>query len=262
MYLLDFSVRISLAMTLVAPNLLKSILTEVKKIQSAGKKCLLVFDLDSTLFDVSPRLEQIIQDFADLPETQTNFPESVAILKNIKMHRTDWGIKNALIRAGLDKQHPEFESAIKNYWRTNFFSNHYLEYDQPYEGAVDYVNQLAQTGAEIVYLTGRDVARMALGSEKVLLKWGFPLDQEQSRLVLKPVQGMDDALFKSDWFAEIPQGQFEKIWFFENEPVNVNLVRKCHQHVEIVFFESTHSGQEEAPQDLPKILHYLFEDDL
>lgn len=260
MYLLDFSVRIPLAMNLVGSQLLKSILNEVKNQQMTGQKCLLVFDLDSTLFDVSPRLEQIIQDFAELPETIAKFPESVAILKNIKMLRSDWGIKNALFRAGLDKQHPEFEIAIKTYWRDHFFSNHYLEFDRPYEGAVDYVNELAKTGAEIVYLTGRDVARMAVGSEKVLLKWGFPLDGTQSRLVLKPMKGMDDAEFKSDWFGDLPDGKYTKIWLFENEPVNVNLVRKCHQHVEIVFFESTHSGQAEAPEDLPRIFHYLIQD--
>jgi hypothetical protein len=181
------------------PNhLLKEILKKAENFKAHGKKCLAVFDLDSTLFDVSPRLTRILHDFANDPQYQAQFPESTAILKTLSTKRADWGIKQTLIRAGLDKHHPEFHETIRAYWRQHFFSDEYLYYDTPYEGAVDYVKNLEKAGAQIVYLTGRDVFRMGKGSRDVLLKWHFPLDDRQSTLALKPEKGIDDAQFKSD----------------------------------------------------------------
>ncbi len=238
---------------------LERILTEITNFEAQGHQALAVFDLDSTLFDVSPRLKKILHNFAVEPRNQALFPEACEILTKAETYRTDWGIKNAVIRAGLDQHHPEFHQALKDFWFHHFFSNEYLDYDLPYEGAVEFVQKLADIGADIAYLTGRDVHRMGQGSRDVLLKWNFPLDDKQSTLVLKPQKGMDDAEFKSDWFRDIPTGRYEKIWFFENEPVNVNLVREKHPHVEIVFFESTHSGKAEAPTDLPRILNFLIQ---
>ncbi len=238
---------------------LQRILQQVKELKSTGKNTLLVFDLDSTLFDVSPRLKKIMRDFAEVPENQQRFPNAVDILKNIETFRSDWGIKNAVVRAGLDSHHADFHEALKSFWLQHFFSNHYLNFDIPYEGAVEYVQTLSKLGADIVYLTGRDVHRMGPGSAEILEKWKFPLNSSNAQLVLKPQKGMNDAQFKSDWFSVLPEEKYSQIWFFENEPVNVNLVRIEHPKVEIVFFESTHSGKEEAPSDLPRVINFLIQ---
>ncbi len=234
------------------------ILQGVEALRAEGERALVVFDLDSTLFDVSPRLKRILHDFALMPEHQTRFPEAVEILKNVETLPSDWGVRDAVIRAGLDSHHPEFHEAMKHFWIQHFFSNEYLQFDRPFEGAVPFVQELHSLGAHIVYLTGRDVQRMGEGSVKTLKHWNFPIDRT-AQLVLKPQKGMDDAQFKSDWFAEVPKNVYERIWFFENEPVNVNLVRRQHGHVEIVFFDSTHSGKEEAPSDLPTVINFLIE---
>lgn len=244
------------------PNhLLKEILDKASLAKAHGKKCLAVFDLDSTLFDVSPRLTRILHDFAADPQFQKQFPESTEILKTLSTQRSDWGIKQTLIRAGLDKQHPEFHEAIRAYWRQHFFSDDYLHYDTPYDGAADYVKNLLSLGVEIVYLTGRDVFRMGKGSRDVLLKWHFPLDDKQATLALKPEKGMDDAQFKSDWFTSYPLKNYEVVWFFENEPVNIDKIRVDHPEVKIVFFSSTHSGRAQPPSDLPHIFHFLLNEE-
>ncbi|MNL41004.1 hypothetical protein D3C87_1633890 [compost metagenome] len=180
------------------------------------------------------------------------------LFKGIKTLRGDWGIANALKRAGLDGHHQEFQEAIHEFWHKNFFSNHYLQYDEPYEGAVDYVKALHQAGARIAYLTGRDVARLGTGSEEVLKKWNFPLD-DRSELVLKPHKSMDDAEFKSDWFIEASKGPFKKIYFFENEPVNLHKLLVTCPHVEMIFFKSTHAGKAEPPDSLPAIMNFLLQ---
>ena len=242
-----------------AKNALVDILNRATQAQSCGEKTLAVFDLDSTLFDVTPRIRKILHNFARDPDHIKKFPESCTALMEVEVLRTDWGIRDALIRAGLDGHHPEFQLTIKNYWKKHFFSNEYLEYDTLYDGAQEYVQALYEREVDIAYLTGRDVERMGVGTEKVMHKWKFPLHPVRAQLVLKPRQKMDDAKFKSNYFAAIPDGKYEIIWLFENEPANIHLVRKEHTHVEAVFFDSTHSGQHEAPVDLPTIMHYLLD---
>lgn len=240
--------------------LLQHIVDKTSDLSRSGQAALAVFDLDSTLFDVAPRLEKILIEFAEIPENQRLFPDQVKHFKNIKVERRDWGIKDSLIRAGLDGHHPDFQEKVRDYWRQTFFSNEYLKYDVPYPGAVKYVQALDKAGAQIVYLTGRDVHRMGQGSRDVLLHWKFPLDDKNSRLALKPHREMDDGLFKRDWFKEIHVSEFSKIWFFENEPVNIHLVREHTPHVEVIFFDSTHSRKAHPPEDIPAIMHFLLDE--
>ncbi|HEY8269928.1 MAG TPA: HAD family hydrolase [Pseudobdellovibrionaceae bacterium] len=239
-------------------HLLHQILVKIEEFQNQGLRSLVVFDIDSTLFNVSPRVEKILMDFAADPVHKVNFPKQVQILKNIRTQGNDWGFKNALERAGLDGHHPEFQDALHKYWYQRFFSNDYLHHDLPYEGAVDYVNAVVKRGAEVVYLTGRDIQRMGPGSVQTLKQVGFPLDERQTRLVLKPHKSLDDAEFKTDWFAGLPQDQYAKMWFFENEPVNIHHLRQRLPAVSVVFFESTHAGKALPPEDIPKIMDFLF----
>lgn len=236
--------------------MLEQILVNIQDLSHQGKNSLVVFDLDSTLFDVSPRLEKILLDFAASPLNQKRFPEQVALLRNIKTLRSDWGIVGALTRAGLDGHHQDFQDAVRAYWQKSFFSNHYLQFDEPYEGAVEFVNAVIQAGAQVAYLTGRDVERMGGSSGEILEQWGFPLN-EQAELVLKPHRSMDDAQFKTDWFIAAEKKNYETIYFFENEPVNlVHLAQHCPK-VQMIFFESTHAGKAEPPEDLPRIMNFL-----
>ncbi|MGZ3769663.1 MAG: HAD family hydrolase [Bdellovibrio sp.] len=237
--------------------MLQQILINIQDLANQRKKSLVVFDLDSTLFDVSTRLEKILLDFAASPINQKKFPEQVALFKNIKAFRSDWGITGALQRAGLDGHHADFQEAVKAYWQKSFFSNHYLQFDNPYEGALEFVKAVDKAGADIAYLTGRDVARMGEGTVDILQQWGFPL-HENAKLVLKPHLSMDDAQFKTDWFVEADKNNdYKKIYFFENEPVNLHhLAQQC-PHVEMIFFESTHAGKAEPPEDIPRIMNFL-----
>lgn len=241
-------------------HLLRQILERIESLHREGKRSLAVFDLDSTLFDVSPRVQQILLDFANEPAYQRAFPEHIEALQNIRTRRKDWGFQNALERAGFDGKHIEFETAVRDYWHARFFGNDYLQYDLPYDGAVEYVNDVANRGAEVVYLTGRDVQRMGAGSALTLKHWGFPLDDIQNRLVLKPEKSMNDAEFKTDWFRNLPADHYEEIWFFENEPVNICHLQERLPQIKVVYFESTHAGKAVPPEGIPTIVHFLMDD--
>lgn len=237
---------------------LQEIIQHSKSSQQQGLKTLAVFDLDSTLFDVLPRVQQILIEFAKDPAIQARFPEVSEILHGIQVHRKDWGVQEALHRAGL-ADHKDLGHVLRDYWQQRFFSNEYLEYDLPYDGAVSFVQELAAAGAQIAYLTGRDVARMGVGTSHILKKWGFPV-HDKAVPALKPHKEMDDAFFKVKWFAAQPLQQFSKVWFFENEPLNIHMVRRAFPQVEMVFIESTHSGRAPEPTDVPRILHFLMDD--
>ncbi len=237
-------------------EILRQILVKTRELKASS---LLVFDLDSTLFDVHPRVQRVIEDFANHPSMRTKFPEAVQMMVKAKTERRDWGLKAAVLRAGLGSASEEFHQELKSFWLEKFFSNSYLQYDVPYDGAVQYVQALWKTGAHIAYLTGRDIHRMGQGSVEVLKKWQLPIEVPRTELILKPEKGMDDAHFKTDWFSNIEPNKFQKIWFFENEPVNIHALRAKLPQIEVIFFDSTHSGKAEAPIDLPMIEHYLFD---
>ena len=237
--------------------MLEHIITHIQTLTNQGQKSLVVFDLDSTLFDVSPRLERILLDFAASPLNQKKFPEQVRLLNQIKTLKSDWGIAGALKRVGLDGHHQEFQDAIHDYWMKSFFSNHYLQFDSIYDGALEFVTAVENAGADIAYLTGRDVERMGTGSLEIMKQWGFPIN-ESARLVLKPHRSMDDAQFKTDWFIEADKKDYKKIYFFENEPVNLHHLMQFCPHVEMIFFESTHAGKAEPPEDIPRIMNFLY----
>lgn len=239
---------------------LRQILTQAEAHSERGDSFLAVFDLDSTLFDVGPRLQQIFLDFAESAVFQKRFPEATQILKTLQTHRKDWGFQDALVRAGLDGKHPEFEHALKDFWQQRFFSNQYLHFDKPYPGARQFVESLWNLGAQIAYLTGRDHQRMGPGTVEVLEKWAFPMDSKRSKLVLKPDRELDDAQFKSDWFIQAKAMNHQKIWFFENEPKNIHLVQKEHPEVEVIFFDSTHSRHSDPPDGIPSIIDFLLDD--
>lgn len=239
--------------------ILKWILKEARKLNDEGRSCVGVFDLDSTLFDVSPRIQRVLFEFSQSPEIRNHHPELSRELSVLKVFQSDWGIRSALARSGLLVELPEVQNLARVFWRQKFFSNEYLVHDIPYPGAVHFVQALYHTGCSIVYLTGRDAPRMGEGTLEGLRRWGFPIETARSQLILKPKAGLDDRQFKSDQFVQFKP--FDRVWFFENEPANLRFVRASHPEVLGVFIESTHSGQEPPPVDLPRLTHFLLEED-
>lgn len=237
---------------------LEKILLEAHQFQANQRPFLAVFDLDSTLFDLTLRVSAIVDQFAQEPEYLQLFPEECERLKELKIERSDWGLGEPLSRIGIfEHSHQKFFQEIHRYWTAGFFSNNFLHHDLPLPGAVDFVQQLQKIGpmVHIMYLTGRDIPRMKSGTEESLKKWNFPLEAPTSKLVLKPSASLDDAAFKVAVLRETEK-LYERIWLFENEPVNLNLTAKHCPEIQLVFIESTHSGREEVSETLDRITHF------
>jgi hypothetical protein len=237
-------------------HVLERILDEARHFGRQKEPFLAVFDLDSTLFDLTLRVSRIVDAFAEDPANASRFPSECAAMKNLQILRTDWGIGEALNRSGItEPTHPAFWNELHKAWAMGFFSNDYLHHDEPLPGAVEFVHELRNLGAHIMYLTGRDVQRMHEGTVRSLKATGFPLEANGIELVLKPEIRMDDAHFKVDVLKKSLE-TYKRIWLFENEPVNLNLCAKECPEIGLVFIESTHSGREQASETLDRIPHF------
>lgn len=236
--------------------ILERILEEAHAFSASQGRFLAVFDLDSTLFDLTLRISGIIDSFVEEHQNGSPFAEACEALKKIQILRRDWGLAHPLSRVGITPEsHPELCRELLEHWAHQFFSDRHLHRDQPLPGAVEYVRELKRLGADIMYLTGRDVPRMQKGTEESLRAWGFPLDEPQVQLVLKSFTEVGDAEFKVD-VLKVAEKTYERIWLFENEPVNLNLVSRHCPEIGLVYIDTTHSGVEEVAEELDRIEHF------
>ena len=226
---------------------LNEILKIAREMTAQNLRTLAVFDLDSTLFNVSTRTQKILHEFADLHNLED--------LKKTEVLLTDWGVKEAVFRQGYNiETHAEILEKLRDYWFERFFSNEYLHYDVPYTGAIEFVLELAAAGVDIMYLTGRDQFRMGVGTKEVLNKWGFPV--EDNKLFLKPNRTMDDELYKKEWFEKLDRSTYQKVYFFENEPVNVNAILEHCPDVDVIFLDTTHARKQTVAADVHRIKNF------
>lgn len=235
---------------------LNHILNEASEAKSSRTPFLAVFDLDSTLFNLTNRMGRIVDAFADEPSSKQRYPRECEKLRNLPIKSSDWGLNEALDRVGLPKaMFPELNTDLHEFWSKAFFSDGFLQHDEPFPGSVAFVNQLRAAGAELMYLTGRDVPRMLEGTKKSLKEAGFPLGEAGIELRLKPMAEWDDAEFKVDVLRECAH-RFATIYLFENEPVNLNLVSEKLPDVRLVYIDSCHSGREQVSDTLDRIEHF------
>lgn len=220
--------------------------------EHAGKaRIAVVFDLDSTLFNVSPRTQTILRRLGADEEFRAQFAAESAILSNIEVLPSDWGVKQAIERTKMPGSLELFHT-IRDYWRKHFFSSNDLLEDHIYPSANEYVRLVQSLGAEIFYLTGRPDRAMREGTVRALAHWGFPLVSD-SHLIMKPTEVQTDESFKAIELQKMCEMGFDYIWFFENEPVIIELVRASLPQVRIVFVNSVHAGRAAPPTDLPSI---------
>ena len=235
---------------------LRDILRAAERCSQSGKSSLAVFDIDSTLLDLRPRIHEILQAFARDPAQRAKYPVACAALATTRLQRKDWGLDEPLRRVGLQTpEHDAFFSDLQAHWSRWFFSVDYLEHDELIGGALGFTHALHSVGANILYLTAREEGRMLGPTEAQLRKWKFPLDAPRARLRLKPDGAPDDAEFKADALVE-ECARHERIWFFENEPVNLMAARRRCPQVELVFVDTNHSGREEPWDALTTIPHF------
>ncbi|HNN96533.1 MAG TPA: hypothetical protein PKI03_29865 [Pseudomonadota bacterium] len=200
----------------ILPDVLPQVLRRAAELQSAGA---VLFDLDSTLLDNRPRQARILREFGAAGAV-------APLLSCAPEHFDGWSLKVPMRSLGLSETEVEnLEPQAKQYWRDRFFTSEYCVDDVALAGAVDFVQKVQETGARIIYCTGRHPA-MRQGTIDCFAREGFPIpDEDRVSLLMKPQFDMHDddwKLLARDQIAQ--RGQL--IAAFDNEPTHINTYRE------------------------------------
>jgi hypothetical protein len=196
----------------------------------------IVFDLDGTLLDNRPRVAKIFHELAE--HWAEAHPDDSAKLARVTSDDIVYGVVENLARAGVTD--PARVAFGCDFWKERFFIDHYIRYDVPTKGAVAFVRACYDAGATLVYLTGRDLPNMAVGTFASLRDQGFPIGVVGTSLVTKPAFEIPDAEFKNDVApALVRHGRI--IAAFDNEPANNNLFVEHHAQALSVFLDTHHA---------------------
>jgi hypothetical protein len=244
-------------------EVLNEVIKRSRAILAQGKLPIVVFDLDSTLFNVSMRSYEILREWLSHPGANS-FQETVARLHELNPNEMKYSLQEVWDGRKIPHETVPYNDHfhhVKSFWRKRFFSNEYLVYDRPTEGAVRFVKTLHDLGAKIVYLTGRDVPLMSFGTYDQLKAHQLPIEVDRTRLILKPKRHHDDLEFKGQAATTI-MGWGEVVASFENEPKNLVAMAKVFKPETMNVFIDSVSSDHPAPsaKGLYKITSFEFDE--
>lgn len=219
------------------------ILAKVCRHTEEKERPVVLLDLDSTLYNVSYRNLRILQEWA----VSTFSPDQNSVLEKIQsmsLDQMEYSVEDTFLNLNLNLEEGQFKElarSAKKFWFHTFFTNSYLQWDRPYPGASEFVQKLHQSGAEIVYLTGRDEPNMGLGTRANLMRDGFPWEVPKTSLLMKPSFVEDDLIFKTRAIQNLSQ-KGNLVASFENEPPNIVALYDLFPQAMHVFVE-THCSE-------------------
>jgi hypothetical protein len=212
-----------------------------------------VFDLDGTLMDNRPRVVAILHELSRA--WRERHPEAASCCARAAPDDIGYGFIENLKRLGVHD--PALHEDGLAFWKDRFFTDLHQRHDVEVRGARSYVRACHDAGALVVYLTGRDLPNMALGSFASLRDLGFPIGVVGSELVVKPTFEMPDAAFKRSVAPELAR-LGTVIAVFDNEPANVNLFLEAHPACIGVFLDTQYAPNPE-PLDARALVIEHFE---
>jgi hypothetical protein len=195
-----------------------------------------VFDLDGTLMDNRPRTVAILRELSDV--WRVDYPEEAARCAGARPADVAYGFVENLRRLGVHD--PKLQEEGLEFWKARFFQDPHVRHDVEVSGARSFVRACYSAGANIVYLTGRDLPNMALGSFASLRDLGFPIGVIGTQLVTKPAFEISDSDFKRDVASELDR-LGEVIAVFDNEPLNCNILLDAHPECTAVFVDTQYA---------------------
>lgn len=211
------------------------VLDRVAAARKAGRRPLVLLDLDDTVLDTTQRHLRIMSEFAALR------PEAAA-LSAVEPSRVRYRVGETAREAGLADE--RLLSELGAFWSARFFRNEYLLLDSEVPGAAAFSRAVVAAGGVPVYFTGRDEG-MREGTLESLRRHAFPVPDgggDAPRLVLKPRFETPDLAYKAEALGRIAaEGSVEA--GFENEPAHVNLFAERCPGAAMVFLNTKHSGK-------------------
>ena len=222
-------------------ELYQNVMSRIAAVKAQGRRPVVVFDLDATLFDVGPRFWRILHEYA----TQHDEKELDAKLKAFRRNNLPYLMTDILKEMGVEDE--GLIERLGPYWFDRFFSDHYQYYDTPVAGGTAFVQHLYENDVFIVYLTGRDAPGMLVGCAESLRRNGFPVGVVNTLMLLKPNFEMPDPDFKDAASAFI-DGLGEVIATFDNEPGNCEIFQERWPQAINVFLDTQRASMAELPK--------------
>lgn len=210
-----------------------------------------VFDLDCTLLDNAPREARIMREFGEL--------RGILLLAHCQPeHIQSWSFVKSMMACGMPEvQAKVLEPDLRMFWRERFFTNEYCLEDVPYPGAVPFVQAIHQSGAHVLYCTGRPTQEMGDGTLTSLSECGFPVPNGNTVCLLtKPVFDMSDDEWKAQVIAEVRKHPLV-LAAFDNEPEHIIGYAEAFPGAIAVFVDTFHSGRRAPDPSLPSIKHFV-----
>lgn len=208
----------------------------LERATAAGNKGLLVFDLDSTIFDNRPRQSRIVREFGKA--------RGLKALEqcDTKHWISGWDLRAAMAACGLaaDQVERHYHDA-KNFWGARFFTSEYCVDDVEVPGAPAFLAASVKTGAQVVYVTGRH-EEMRAGSVKCLQKCNMPIPGGRVTLVMKPTLRESDDTYKVQAHEQLAK-MGTLIAAFDNEPTHANDYAKKFTEATVIHLATDHSGR-------------------
>ncbi len=217
-------------------DFLRGLVARAQETSARGGRPVVVFDLDGTLFDNRPRTLSILRELADT--LGGTHPEITRAIMEIDAANLVYGITDSLARHGINDE-GIWARAIA-FWRSRFFRDEYLVHDVPLPGAAAFAEELWSAGATLLYLTGRDLPEMSVGSWVSLREHGFPIGRVGTELVCKPAFDLPDEEYKRDIAPRVAR-LGEPIASFDNEPANCNAFLRAYPAMSSVFLATQHA---------------------
>jgi hypothetical protein len=194
-----------------------------------------VFDLDGTLMDNRPRTSAILREVGLRWEKRE--PEIAKRLRDAAPDALAYLLTDTLARLGVTRS--DLIADAEEYWRARFFRDEHLVHDVALPGAVDFAKACYDAGAILVYLTGRDLPLMGIGTFRSLRDLGFPIGVAGTEVILKPDASMPDEAFKRFAAPELARVG-TVIAAFDNEPGNCNVFLDAYPTCASVFVDTQH----------------------
>ena len=211
-----------------------------------------VFDLDGTLMDNRPRVVAILHELGR--HWERSHPEAARCCARASSDDIVYGFVENLRLVGIDDRALHEEGLA--FWKERFFKDPHVKHDVEVAGAVDFARACHRAGATCVYLTGRDLPNMALGSFASLRDLGFPIGLVATELVVKPTFDMPDAVFKKNVAPELSR-LGEVVAAFDNEPSNVNLFLEAYPESTGVFLDTQYAPNPPPLDPRARVVHHF-----
>ncbi|MBK6683976.1 MAG: hypothetical protein IPG45_05840 [Deltaproteobacteria bacterium] len=175
----------------------RAVLAEIRRIKEKEphRRCVVIFDLDNTLFETRARTRAVLKAFD--PITFANLP----------LEKIGWNAEETC----HNLQRPELAAAAQAHWAEAFWDGANFGHDLLMEVMAELAQEAASAKAEIFYLSGR-IEDLREASRAQLLAAELPLASE-AHLVLKPSMEVRTSPFKAEWLLELEASGAFIGWF-------------------------------------------------